>query len=350
MIAMDIAASDDPANITDTLLNYDDIAVLGNCTDDVEELRTFYLPPLYILIFIVAFPGNIIAISVYAFKMRPWKSSTIIMFNVACTDLLYLTTLPFLIHYYANGEHWVFGHFMCKFIRFGFHFNLYSSILFLTCFSIFRYLAVVHPMRTFHYRKRSWTIVACITAWAISLAVVTPVNFLITSEDQENKSLCLDLTSSDNLDVIRWYNWILTGLIFYVPLITVTICYVLVIYTLARGPHTRNPYKQKARKLAFLLLVVFYVCFLPFHVFRIARIELRLYPVSCEVEHQIHAIYIICRPLAALNTCANLLLYAIISDNFQQAIQCLARCRFSNYLQQTGSNSELNKPGIILKV
>ncbi|XP_015282787.1 PREDICTED: 2-oxoglutarate receptor 1-like [Gekko japonicus] len=346
---MDIAASDDVANITDTLLNYN-IAVLGNCTNKVEDLRTSYLPPLYGLIFVVGFPGNIIAIFVYAFKMRPWKSSTIIMFNLACTDLLYLTCLPFLIHYYANGEHWVFGHFMCKFIRFGFHFNLYSSILFLTCFSVFRYLAVVHPMRTFHFRKRSCTIVACVAAWAVSLAVVTPVNFLITSADQEDKSICLDLTSSNDLDVIRWYNWLLTSLIFYVPLITVTTCYALIIYTLATGPHTQNPYKQKARKLALLLLVVFYACFLPFHVFRIARIELRLSPVSCEAEHQIHAIYIICRPLAALNTCANLLLYAIISDNFQQAIQSLVRCRFSSYLQQTGSNSELKKSGIILKL
>ncbi|XP_054830330.1 2-oxoglutarate receptor 1-like [Eublepharis macularius] len=349
MITTDIAASDDVANITGALLDYD-LAALKNCTDDVDELRTSYLPPLYSMIFVVAFPGNIIALAVYAFKMRPWKSSTIIMFNLACTDLLYLSGLPFLIHYYANGEHWIFGEFMCRFIRFGFHFNLYSSILFLTCFSIFRYLAVVHPIRTFYFRKKSWTVVACIVAWAISLTVVTPVNFLITSADQENKSICLDLTSSENLDVIRWYNWLLTGFIFYVPLITVTLCYALVIYTLATGPHTQNPYKQKARKLAFLLLVVFYVCFLPFHVFRIVRIELRLRPVSCEVENQIHAAYIICRPLAALNTCANLLLYVIISGNFQQAVQSLLRCRLSNYIQQSGSHSELNKSGIILKL
>ncbi|XP_077200395.1 2-oxoglutarate receptor 1-like [Paroedura picta] len=349
MFAMDTAASDDVANLTDTLLNYD-LAVFGNCTENVEELRQAYLPPLYGLIFVVSFPGNLIAISVYAFKMRPWKSSTIIMFNVACTDLLYLSSLPFLIHYYANGEDWVFGPFMCKFVRFGFHFTLYSSILFLTCFSIFRYLAVVHPMRTFHYRKRSWTIVACVAAWAVSLAVVTPINLLITAAEQENKSICLDLTSSEDLDMIRWYNWLLTGLIFYIPLITVTTCYALVIYTLATGPHVQNPYKQKARKLAFLLLADFFVCFLPFHVFRIARIELRLYPVSCEVEHRIHAIYVISRPLAALNTCTNLLLYVIISDNFRQAVQSLVRCRFSNYLQPTGSNSELNKSGIILKL
>ncbi|XP_061485656.1 2-oxoglutarate receptor 1-like [Rhineura floridana] len=346
MLAMDTGASENVTNVTTALPSYAAFA-LENCTDDVHGLRKSYLPPLYSVIFFVGFPGNIMAICVYTFKMRPWKSSTIIMFNLACTDLLYLSSLPFLIHYYANGEHWVFGDFLCKFLRFGFHFNLYSSILFLTCFSIFRYFAIVYPVRSFLVWKKSWAVVACVASWVISLGAVTPVNFLITSASEENKSICLDLTSSENLDVIRWYTWLLTGLAFYLPLITVTLCYTVIIYTLATGLHTENPYKQKARKLAFLLLVVFYVCLLPFHIFRVVRIELRLYSVSCDVENYIHAAYIISRPLAALNTCGNLLLYAIISDNFQQAIQSLWRCKLSNLMQQTGSSSDFNKSGIL---
>ncbi|XP_053164915.1 2-oxoglutarate receptor 1-like [Hemicordylus capensis] len=349
MIAMDTTASEDTANWSKTLSSYD-VAAFENCTDEVHELRKSYLPPLYGMIFFVGFLGNVVAICVYTFKMRPWKSSTIIMFNIACTDLLYLTGLPFLIHYYANGEHWVFGDFMCKFIRFGFHFNLYSSILFLTFFSILRYFAIVHPIRSFSIQKKSWVVVACVATWVISLAAVSPVNFLITSKTEADKFICLDLTSSENLDVIRWYTWLLTALAFYLPLITVTLCYTVIIYTLTTGPHTHNPHKQKARKLAVLLLVVFYVCFLPFHMFRIVRIELRMNPVSCDAEHQIHMAYVLSRPLAALNTCGNVILYAMISNNFQQAIQSLLRCKLSNFIQQTGSNSDLNKPGIILKL
>ncbi|XP_062983470.1 2-oxoglutarate receptor 1-like [Elgaria multicarinata webbii] len=338
---MDTTASEDIANLTSVMPSYD-TGAFGNCTDDVHELRKTYLPPIYSMIFFVGFLGNIMAICVYTFRMRPWKSSTIIMFNLACTDLLYLISLPFLIHYYANGEHWVFGDFLCKFIRFSFHFNLYSSILFLTCFSIFRYFAIVHPIRSVSVRKKSWAVVACAASWLISLVAVSPINFLITSKMQENRSICLDLTSSENVDVIRWYTWFLSALAFYLPLFTVTLCYTVIIYTLATGPHTQNPYKQKARKLAFLLLVVFYMCFLPFHVFRMARIELRLYPVSCEVENQLHTAYVISRPLAAVNTCGNLLLYAIISDNFQQAIQSLLRCKLSNLMQQTRSSSDFS--------
>ncbi|XP_066477451.1 2-oxoglutarate receptor 1-like [Tiliqua scincoides] len=346
---MDTTASEHIANWTITLPNYD-VVTLVNCTDDVRDLKKSYLPPLYSLIFLVGFLGNVVAICVYTCKMRPWKNSTIIMFNLACTDLLYLTSLPFLIHYYANGEHWVFGDFMCKFIRFSFHFNLYSSIFFLTSFSIFRYFAVVYPIRSLSVRKKSWVVVACVASWVVSLVAVSPVNFLITSKTHENKFICLDLSSSENLDVIRWYIWLLSALAFYLPLIIVTLCYAVIINTLRRGLHAHNPYKKKARKLAFFLLLVFYVCFLPFHVLRVVRIELRLHPVSCDVEHHIHAAYIISRPLAALNTCGNLLLYTTICDNFQQVIQSLLRCKLSKSIQQTGNNSDFNRPGVILKL
>lgn len=321
-----------------------------NCTDVEVSLKTLHLPVMYSLIFLVGFPGNVIAICVYSFKMRPWKSSTIIMLNLALTDLLYLTSLPFLIHYYANGEHWIFGGFLCKFIRFGFHFNLYSSILFLTCFSAFRYMVIVHPMKFFQVQRKQWTAVACAAIWVISLAAVTPINFLISLREEQNRSLCLDFTSSENLGAIRWYNWLLTSLAFFLPLVTVTLCYALIISALATGPQTQASHKQKARRLAIILLVVFYVSFLPFHLFRVARVELQLCPISCHVEKQIHTIYIISRPLAALNTCGNLLLYVVMGDNFQQAILSLSWCKRSKCIQRPGSSTYMNKPEITLRV
>ncbi|NXV81292.1 OXGR1 protein, partial [Atlantisia rogersi] len=319
-----------------------------SCTDVEAVLKTLYLPIMYSIIFLVSFPGNVIVICVYSFKMRPWKCSTIIMLNLALTDLLYLTSLPFLIHYYASGEHWIFGEFMCKFIRFGFHFNLYSSILFLTCFSAFRYVMIVHPMKFLHIQRKWWAAMACAAIWVISLAAVSPINFLISSKEMQNRSLCLDLTSSENLGTIRWYNWLLTSLAFFFPLLMVTLFYVLIIYTLATGPHTQACYKQKARRLAVVLLVVFYVCSLPFHIFRAARVELRLCPVSCQVEKQIHSAYIISRPLAALNTCGNLLLYVVMGGNFQQAV--LSRPQWSKYIQQHRSNNYVTNSETALKL
>lgn len=317
---------------------------LGNCTDEKISLKRHYLPVIYSIVFLVGFPGNAVAISTYIFKMRPWRSSTIIMLNLACTDLLYLTSLPFLIHYYASGENWIFGDFMCKFIRFGFHFNLYSSILFLTCFSIFRYFVVIHPMSCFSIHKTQWAVVACAVVWIISLVAVIPISFLITSTTRTNRSSCLDLTSSDDLTTIKWYNLILTATTFCLPLVIVTLCYTMIIYTLTQGPRTHSYLKQKARRLTILLLLVFYICFLPFHILRLIRIESRLLSISCSVENQIHGAYIVSKPLAALNTFGNLLLYVVVSNNFQQAVISMVRCKASADLEQGKKVSHSNKP------
>ncbi|XP_058403689.1 2-oxoglutarate receptor 1 [Diceros bicornis minor] len=332
---------DDVANASDFP---DYAAAFGNCTNEKISLKRHYLPVIYSIIFLVGFPGNAVAISTYIFKMRPWKSSTIIMLNLACTDLLYLTSLPFLIHYYASGEHWIFGDFMCKFIHFGFHFNLYSSILFLTCFSIFRYFVIIHPMSCFSIHKTRWAVVACAVVWVISLVAVIPMIFLITSTTRANRSACLDLTNSDDLTTIKWYNLILTATTFCLPLLIVTLCYTVIIYTLTQGPRTHSCLKQKARRLTILLLLVFYICFLPFHILRVIRIESRLLSLSCSTETQIHKAYIVSRPLTALNTFGNLLLYVVVSSNFQQAICSMVRCKARTDSEEPKNISHSNNP------
>ncbi|OXB79929.1 UNVERIFIED_CONTAM: hypothetical protein H355_000959 [Colinus virginianus] len=295
------------------------------CEDENFLLVKSYLSAFYGLIFLVCFPGNIVTIFVYFVKMRPWKGSTIIMLNLSVTDLLYVATLPFFIHYSANGNNWIFGNFMCKFIHFGFYFNMYSGIIFLSCFSIFRFLVVVHPVRCFFIQKKSWAVVTCAVIWMISLAIISPLGTLISIKYTQNRTVCPDLSSSDDLDTTRWYNWLLTIFAFFLPLVTVTLCYALIIHALATGPHTQTYYKQKARRLAVILLVVFYVCFLPFHIFQGIRIELRAQVASCSLKNTILFMFILTKPLAALNTFGNLLLYVVAGDSFQHAILSLLK-------------------------
>ena len=53
---------DDFANASDFP---DYAAALENCTSENIPLKTHYLPVIYSIIFLVGFPGNVIAISTY---------------------------------------------------------------------------------------------------------------------------------------------------------------------------------------------------------------------------------------------------------------------------------------------
>ncbi|XP_009083930.2 2-oxoglutarate receptor 1-like [Serinus canaria] len=296
---------------------------LTSCKDEDFLPVKVYLSTLYSLIFLVCFPGNIATIFVYFVKMRPWRSSTIIMLNLSITDLLYVVTLPFFIHYYVNENDWIFGDFLCKFIQFCFYFNMYSGIIFLTCFSIFRFLVVVRPMKSLFLRKPRWAVVTCAAVWMISLVALSPSAILIAPRTSQNKTICPDLVTAEDFVTSHWYNWVLIVFAFLVPLLTVTLCYVLIFCILATGLHTQASYKQKARRLTVLLLLVFYVCFLPYHVFKGIHLELQVRPVSCHLKNAILLVFTITKPLSALITFGNLLLYVVSGDNFQQAMVSL---------------------------
>uniref|UniRef100_A0A3B3BAA2 Oxoglutarate receptor 1 n=1 Tax=Oryzias melastigma TaxID=30732 RepID=A0A3B3BAA2_ORYME len=172
-----------------------------NCTDVEELMKRYYLPVSYSLIFIVGLVGNTISICIYLTKMRPWKSSSIIMVNLALTDLLYVVTMPFLVYYYSTDS-WMLGDFMCRFVRFAFHFHLYASILFLTCLSVFRYIVVMKPLLAVHVQQTFWGVVACSAVWTITAAQTSPILTFISLRKDQNKTNCLDFASTDPVTTV----------------------------------------------------------------------------------------------------------------------------------------------------
>ncbi|XP_059183980.1 2-oxoglutarate receptor 1-like [Centropristis striata] len=294
---------------------------MADCSEVDDLMKCYFLPVCYSVIFSVGLVGNVFAIAIYVAKLRPWQSSSIIMVNLALTDLLYVLSMPFLVHYYSNGDTWTLGDFMCRFVRFGFHFNLYGSILFLTCLAVFRYVVVIKPLWAATVQQKLWGIVACLSVWVVVGAEITPMLTIISVDERNNRTACLDFASSEPARTVWWYGWLLTALGFLLPLVVVSMCYIGVVRQLARGPNTSSPCRMRARRVTVLILVVFVVCFLPYHVLRVLRIKTRLDKTETETETEriVHAAYIVSRPLAGLNTFFNLALYTLSGDKFRRA-------------------------------
>lgn len=297
-----------------------------NCTGLVESMKRYYLPVAYGTIFVVGLLGNLTSIFIYVTKLRPWKSSSIIMVNLALTDLLYVLSMPFLVYYYSSGDQWVLGDFMCRFVRFSFHFHLYGSILFLTCFAVFRYVVVVRPLLAAQVQQRVWGTVACLAVWVLAATEIMPMWLIISSNEVNNQTVCLDFASSEG-DMVRWYSWVLGVLGFLLPLVVVYMCYISVVRQLAKGPSTSSPSRIRARRVTMLILAVFVLCFLPYHILRALRIETKEKVIEC-VDDIVHTAYIFSRPLAGLNTFFNLVLYTLSGDRFKVAFLSIV-CRVS---------------------
>ncbi|KAA0715728.1 2-oxoglutarate receptor 1 [Triplophysa tibetana] len=297
----------------------------NNATDcfPIDEFTNrYYLPAMYGIICVVGLTGNLTALVIYLTKLRPWKSSIIIMVNLAVADLLYALSLPMLVKFYIT-KNWTLGELMCRFIRFCFHFNLYGSILFLTCLSIFRYIVVVHPLKAAQISRKRWGVLACLTVWIVSLLEIGPMLGMITELRTGNVTQCVDFASNDTEEV-WWYGWILTVFGYALPLVVVCWSYSHIASTLSNSISRHRRSSSRARSLAILILAVFVVCFLPYHIMRVLRVNsLRRVGMSCTWKRSINTAYILSRPLAGLNTFFNLALYTLAGDKFQQAFWSL---------------------------
>ncbi|XP_038595657.1 P2Y purinoceptor 1-like, partial [Micropterus salmoides] len=170
----------------------------GNTTcEDINVNFTHnFLPPVYITVFVVGTLSNIWGLRSVCTSWNNIGNINIFMLNLGVADLLYLSTLPFLVDYYAHDSKWKFGQPFCKVTRFCFNLNLYGSIGFLTCISIYRYLGIVHPMRVMGKITSQHSLAISALVWLFVIVQILPDMFY-DKNDLIAPHSCFDTTSNE---------------------------------------------------------------------------------------------------------------------------------------------------------
>uniref|UniRef100_A0AAZ3Q008 P2Y purinoceptor 1 n=1 Tax=Oncorhynchus tshawytscha TaxID=74940 RepID=A0AAZ3Q008_ONCTS len=223
----------------------------------------YYLPTVYILVFVTGLVGNSLAIWMFVCHMRPWSSISVYMFNLALADFCYVLSLPFLIFYYFNKTDWIFGDVLCRLQRFIFHVNLYGSILFLTCISVHRYTGVVHPLKSLGRLKKKNAVLTSTLVWVVVIASISPILYYSRTEDE--------------LPGYFIYSMCLTVFGFCIPFLLILGCYGMIVKELICNDMSNAPLRRKSIHLVIIVLTVFAVSYLPFHVMKNLNMRARLY-------------------------------------------------------------------------
>ncbi|KAL6117433.1 p2ry4 [Pungitius sinensis] len=297
----------------------------SSCRFD-EEFKYILLPVSYSLVFVVGLVLNATALWLFL-KMRPWNPSTVFMFHLALSDFLYVLSLPTLIYYYANRSNWPFGLAACKIVRFLFYANLYCSILFLTCISVHRYLGICHPIKTLTTVKSRHAHLVSGMVWAVVSVCLVPNLIFVTTSRRGNDTLCHDTTSQEAFEEYVDYSSVVMVLLFGVPFLVIVACYCLMARTLCqprRGlPDGRRgaASHRKSIKLIVVVLVVFALSFVPFHVTRTLYYAARVLGLNCEFLNVVNFTYKITRPLASINSCIDPILYFLAGDHYRSRLK-----------------------------
>ncbi|XP_035863868.1 P2Y purinoceptor 1-like isoform X1 [Sander lucioperca] len=282
----------------------------ASCQDISFDFTGRFLPPVYILVFIIGLGANGWGLKSLLQKWKKLGIVNVFVLNLGLADILYLLTVPFLVVYYFKNK-WIFGDAFCKITRFCFNLNLYGSIGFLTCISVYRYLAIVHPMRVMGRITVTHSVGISVMVWFLVSVQSLPDMFY--SKTWGNKSgKCYDTTHKRYVDDYLKYSlgWTFTG--FCIPLLITLGCYGHVIVVLCRTNTTDKVLKQRCLKLLFIVILLFSVCYIPYYVLKNLNLWSRVLQKQKICREWSNGVYIahqISRGLVCLNSALNPLVY-----------------------------------------
>ncbi|KFU92452.1 Proteinase-activated receptor 2, partial [Chaetura pelagica] len=236
--------------------------------------------------------------------------------------------------YHLLGNHWPFGDYLCRATVAFFYGNMYSSILFLTCIGLERYVSLVHP---FLWKGSSCTwgkVGICVCIWLVVGLGMSPLLFhpQTKSISSLNITTCHDVLEKKVHVSLTYYFLLLVGLGFGLPFVLVTTSYSCILgRLLAKGKH----YGRVVRVLV-LVLLVFILCFTPSNV--LLFLHYLMGATGC--NNITYMWYLLALPLGAFNNCFDPFVYFYASRDFRGWVRDAGGCCPGGVKTSSGRISE----------
>ncbi|XP_061644624.1 uncharacterized protein LOC133485223 [Phyllopteryx taeniolatus] len=278
---------------------------------------------VYSVVFVLGLITNCAALFVFCFRMKMRNETTMFMTNLALSDLVFVFTLPFKVFYNVN-RHWPFGDGLCKVSGTAFITNIYGSMLFLTCISVDRFLAIVYPFRSRSIRTRRNAAMVCAAVWLTIVGGGISVTFFSTINSTNRATTCFEGFSKSTWRTYLSKITIFIEIVgFLLPLLANLVCSSLVLRTLRRPVSLGHGCDSKKRVLRMILvhLAIFIICFVPYNsiLFLYALVRTQAL-ANCSVERFARTLYPITLCLASLNCCLDPVVYYFTSESFQKSL------------------------------
>ncbi|XP_019368541.1 PREDICTED: urotensin-2 receptor-like [Gavialis gangeticus] len=296
--------------------------VLGDTSD---LLVTSVLSCILAVMCLVGIVGNIYTLVVTNLSLKFTGSMYIYIVNLALADLLYLSTIPFVVCTYFVKD-WYFGDIGCRVLFSLDLLTMHASIFILTIMSTERYLAVVKPLDTIRRSSVYRRPITCLV-WLVSFLLSLPTMILIdlrtSKQNGVTKRIC---HPTWQMETYKVYLTVLFNTCILAPGLIICYLYVKLARTYWKSQTAvftfkemnRCP-KQKVLYLIFSIVLTYWACFIPFWLWQLLSIY--YYQLADPPSNTVVYINFGVTCLAYSNSCINPFLYTLLSKNYKEYLR-----------------------------
>ncbi|XP_053176299.1 P2Y purinoceptor 12-like [Scomber japonicus] len=315
--------------------------------DALDTTAHLFFMPVYTLVFVVGLVLNSLTLKVYFCSAQKQVSRVMMVYlrNLAASDFVLCLCLPLNIANYVSSSA-NFRLVYCIVVDATFYLNTYTSILFMGYIAANRYLKIIHPLRTHSLQTVQAARIISTVTWVFLLAVVTSyiTLWLLTKPELTFvPDRCSALYSSQ----VTVFNKIIR-ICSLVSFLFILIAMIFFYYSASRSvlqAQQRQLAASSCRKLRrsrmkmLVLVGVFCVCFVPYHLVDLPYIFLHR---QCSLIQVLYILKELAILLLFLNICMDPFIYFIFSKAFRENLRKKARKHGEGQQETTKSETSFS--------
>ncbi|MBN3294509.1 ACKR2 protein, partial [Polypterus senegalus] len=297
-----------PEGYTDYYL--DDLESFVACEKaDVRAFAQTFLPIFYGALCVSAFAGNGLLVFVLVRRSKPMASADLYLLNLVISDLLFASTLPFWAAYVRLD--WMFGDGGCKALTAMYNVNFYSSVFFISCMGLDRYLEISYR----GFRGGTGAVAVCAVVWTVSLLASTPDWAFAKLQVQSGRRICLHDYGTEQTALWRILLRSRINVLGFVLPLLLMVGFYCRLYCLVG---TRG---ARAFRLVLALLLAFFLLWCPYNVVLVLLTlqDLHVF-LHCDTSRRLDFALQLTESLAFVHVCLNPLLYAVVTKTFRRSL------------------------------
>lgn len=299
---------------------------------------------------VVGMAGNVYTLVItHSAALRRTGSMYVYIVNLALADLLYLSTIPFVVCTYFAHD-WLFGEAGCRLLLSLDLLTMHASIFILVAMSMERYRAVARPFSAHRSSARNRRMVAGII-WGLAFVLTLPMMLMIRLREGKPtvaglvKRICFPTWTPEAfklyITVLFLTSILVPGLVIVGLYVGLARRYWAAQASLGGGGRSgrRRGLKQRVVSMIFSIVAAYWACFLPFWGWQLAQLFSpdSLRTLSPAVHNYVNFLV---TSLTYANSCINPFLYTLLT------------CNYKDYLAQKGQSAASSRvePGTAVSV